>query len=55
MLYLSDSPISMQQSHVLEVAPGSWIWGGLVSVLDVDLFSPIWEIRHGTATGHGTL
>ena len=43
------SPKSAQQSHALEVAPGSWIWGGLVSVLEVDLFSPIWETRHGAA------
>ncbi|KIM55938.1 hypothetical protein SCLCIDRAFT_1220776 [Scleroderma citrinum Foug A] len=43
------SPKSAQQSHALEVASGCWIWGGLVSVLEVDLFSPIWEVRHGAA------
>ncbi|KAI6111007.1 hypothetical protein F5141DRAFT_1111960 [Pisolithus sp. B1] len=43
------SPKSAQQSHALEVASGCWVWGGIVSVLEVDLFSPAWETRHGAA------
>lgn len=38
-----------QQSRALEVEPGTWIWDGLIKVLEVDLFSPAWEIRHGAA------
>lgn len=33
----------------MEVEPGYWIWDGVVKVLEVDLFSPIWEVRHGAA------
>jgi len=33
----------------LEVEPGHWVWDGLVKVLEVDLFSPAWEVRHGAA------
>ncbi|KAL4065257.1 hypothetical protein J3A83DRAFT_4375778 [Scleroderma citrinum] len=48
------SPKSAQQSHALDVTPGYWIWGGLVSVLEVDIFSSMWEIRHGAAMAlHG--
>lgn len=43
------SPKSPQQSNVLEVPQGSWVWGGVVSLLEVDLFSPTWETRHGAA------
>ncbi|KAH7890001.1 hypothetical protein F5I97DRAFT_1849278 [Phlebopus sp. FC_14] len=43
------SPKSAQQSNALEVSTGSWIWGGIVSLLEVDLFSPTWETRHGAA------
>ena len=40
---------SAQQSKALEVQPGCWIWDGVVKVLEVDLFSPAWEVRHGAA------
>jgi len=43
------SPKSSQQFQALNVQPGSWIWDGLVKVLEVDLFSPTWEVRHGAA------
>ena len=38
-----------QQSKALEVRPGEWVWDGVVKVLEVDLFSPAWEVRHGAA------
>lgn len=37
------------QSKALGVHPGQWIWDGLVNVLEVDIFSPAWEVRHGAA------
>jgi TATA-binding protein-associated factor len=40
---------SAPQSKALEVSPGSWIWDGVVKLLEVDLFSPAWEVRHGAA------
>lgn len=40
-----------QQSKALEVRPGEWVWDGVVKVLEVDLFSPNWEVRHGAAMG----
>ena len=43
------SPKTSQQSRALEVEPGHWIWDGLVKILEVDLFSPAWEVRHGAA------
>lgn len=43
------SPKSPQQSNVLEVPQGSWVWGGIISLLEVDLFSSTWETRHGAA------
>ncbi|KAI9569000.1 hypothetical protein HD554DRAFT_2094527 [Boletus coccyginus] len=43
------SPKSPQQSNALHVPQGSWVWGGIVSLLEVDLFSPTWETRHGAA------
>lgn len=43
------SPKTSQQSRALEVEPGHWVWDGLVKVLEVDLFSPAWEVRHGAA------
>ena len=43
------SPKATKQSKALEVEPGCWIWDGLVNVLEVDLFSPAWEVRHGAA------
>ena len=38
-----------QQSKALDVQLGTWIWDGLVKFLEVDLFSPAWEVRHGAA------
>ncbi|KAL0947465.1 hypothetical protein HGRIS_013571 [Hohenbuehelia grisea] len=43
------SPKAAQQSKALEVEPGLWVWDGLVKVLQVDLFSAAWEVRHGAA------
>jgi TATA-binding protein-associated factor len=43
------SPKAPQQSKALEVPPGVWIWDGVVKLLEVDLFSPAWEVRHGAA------
>jgi TATA-binding protein-associated factor len=43
------SPKDSKQSKALEVEPGNWIWEGVVNVLEVDLFSPAWEVRHGAA------
>lgn len=43
------SPKEIKQAKALEVAPGLWIWDGLVKVLEVDLFSVAWEVRHGAA------
>ncbi|KIJ63251.1 hypothetical protein HYDPIDRAFT_113216 [Hydnomerulius pinastri MD-312] len=43
------SPKSAQQSNALDVPAGSWIWGGIVGLLEVDLFSSTWETRHGAA------
>ncbi|KAF7359286.1 TBP associated factor [Mycena sanguinolenta] len=37
------------QSRALDVRPGTWIWDGVVRVLEVDLFSAAWEVRHGAA------
>ena len=28
---------------------GAWIWDGLFRALEVDLFAPAWEVRHGAA------
>lgn len=38
-----------EQSKALEVRPGEWVWDGVTKVLEVDLFSPAWEVRHGAA------
>ena len=43
------APKSAKQSKALEVEHGLWIWDGLVKILEVDLFSPTWEVRHGAA------
>ncbi|OCH89091.1 SNF2 chromatin remodeling protein [Obba rivulosa] len=43
------SPKAEKQSKALEVDPDCWVWDGLVKILEVDLFSPAWEIRHGAA------
>ncbi|KAI0927991.1 hypothetical protein AcW2_004145 [Taiwanofungus camphoratus] len=43
------SPKAERQSKALEVQAGHWVWDGLVKVLEVDLFSPAWEVRHGAA------
>ena len=48
----SRSPVEakeVKQSKALEVKPGIWIWDGLAKVLEVDLFSAAWEVRHGAA------
>jgi TATA-binding protein-associated factor len=43
------SPKAAQQSNVLEVKLGDWVWNGVVKVLEVNLFSAAWEVRHGAA------
>lgn len=43
------SPKAAKQSKALEVKSGFWIWDGVVKVLEVDLFSAAWEVRHGAA------
>lgn len=43
------SPKEVKQSKALEVPQGRWIWDGLVEVLEVDLFSVAWQVRHGAA------
>lgn len=43
------SPKESKQSKALEVEPGQWIWDGVIKVLEVDLFSAAWEVRHGAA------
>jgi hypothetical protein len=43
------SPKAAQQSKALEVHPGVWIWDGVLKVMEVDLFSAAWEVRHGAA------
>ncbi|KAK7035735.1 TBP associated factor [Favolaschia claudopus] len=43
------SPKAAAQSRALDVRPGTWIWDGVVRVLEVDLFSTAWEVRHGAA------
>ena len=42
-------PKSEKQSKALEVQPGCWVWDGLERILEVDLFSLAWEVRHGAA------
>jgi TATA-binding protein-associated factor len=36
---------------VTKAMEGEWVWGGIVRVLELDLFSPMWEVRHGAAMG----
>jgi TATA-binding protein-associated factor len=43
------SPKAAQQSKALEVQSGYWIWDGVSKVLEVDIFSAAWEVRHGAA------
>ncbi|EKM55940.1 uncharacterized protein PHACADRAFT_144887 [Phanerochaete carnosa HHB-10118-sp] len=43
------SPKAEKQSKALDVEQGRWVWDGLVKMLEVDLFSPAWEVRHGAA------
>ncbi|KAF8163184.1 SNF2 superfamily chromatin remodeling protein [Crassisporium funariophilum] len=43
------SPKVTKQSKALEVESGLWIWDGVAKVLEVDLFSAAWEVRHGAA------
>ena len=45
------SPKITSQSKALQVDSGVWIWDGVVKVLEVDLFSAAWEVRHGAAMG----
>jgi TATA-binding protein-associated factor len=40
---------AQQEARALEADPGVWPWDGLVRLLEVDLFSPAWETRHGAA------
>jgi len=37
--------------RALTVPEGAWVWQGVVDVLEVDLLSPNWEVRHGAALG----
>ncbi|KAJ3895830.1 SNF2 chromatin remodeling protein [Lentinula edodes] len=43
------SPKAIKEAKALGVKPGVWIWDGVVQVLEVDLFSAAWEVRHGAA------
>ncbi|TFK86254.1 SNF2 chromatin remodeling protein [Polyporus arcularius HHB13444] len=43
------APKTESKSKALEVQPGRWVWDGLVKLLEVDLFSAAWEVRHGAA------
>ena len=43
------SPKAEKQSKALEVEAGQWVWDGLAKILEVDLFSTAWEVRHGAA------
>lgn len=43
------SPKAAKRSKALDVESGQWVWDGLVKILEVDLFSHAWEVRHGAA------
>lgn len=43
------APKGEKQSKALEVLTGHWVWDGLAKILEVDIFSPAWEVRHGAA------
>ena len=43
------APKTESKSKALEVQSGHWVWDGLVKLLEVDLFSAAWEVRHGAA------
>ena len=43
------SPKATKESKALEVESGFWVWDGITKVLEVDLFSAAWEVRHGAA------
>ena len=43
------SPKATKESKALEVESGCWVWDGITRVLEVDLFSAAWEVRHGAA------
>ena len=43
------APKTESKSKALEVQAGTWVWDGLVKLLEVDLFSAAWEVRHGAA------
>ncbi|KAG8771746.1 TATA-binding protein-associated factor mot1 [Ceratobasidium sp. 428] len=38
-------------SGAVMAGEGEWVWGGVVRLLELDLFSPMWEVRHGAAMG----
>ncbi|KAF8334134.1 uncharacterized protein EI90DRAFT_3051180 [Cantharellus anzutake] len=38
-----------EEALALNAPDGCWVWGGVVEVLQIDLFSAKWEIRHGAA------
>ncbi|KAG9123442.1 TATA-binding protein-associated factor mot1, partial [Ceratobasidium sp. 392] len=38
-------------SGAIMAMEGEWVWGGVVRLLELDLFSPMWEVRHGAAMG----
>lgn len=42
-------PKAASSSKALEVKSGYWPWDGVVKLLEVDLFSVAWEVRHGAA------
>ncbi|KAH7107356.1 SNF2 superfamily chromatin remodeling protein [Auriculariales sp. MPI-PUGE-AT-0066] len=45
-----DAAVSSNLSQsLLPSKEGTWIWDGLFRLLEVDLFSPSWEVRHGAA------
>ncbi|GJJ12235.1 hypothetical protein Clacol_006476 [Clathrus columnatus] len=46
-----DAHESKDNAKSLTVKEGEWIWEGVRNVLEVDLFSPNWEVRHGAAVG----
>jgi hypothetical protein len=43
------NPKASELSRALEVQPRCWPWEGLVKILQVDLYHPAWEARHGSA------
>lgn len=41
----------VERPMALEVSDGVWPWDGVARLLEVDLFSPAWQVRHGAAMG----